>query len=131
MHTLRYLSVLPCVFLLKSRLKLALPPVTTLMSLYPLFVAMYFKFTSRCNVINREVNKYTTNKLMKCLMKLFIRERMSVHLQFDISDISQPFDQRCSELATEGRSCILTKLLLKAIGHSLAAELGEHPKSCV
>ena len=60
MHTLRYLSVVLYVFLLKSRLKLALPPVMTLMSLYPLFVTMYFKFTSRCNVISREVNKYTT-----------------------------------------------------------------------
>ena len=47
---------------------------------------------------------------------------MSVNLQIDISDISQPFHQRCSELATEGRSGILTKLLLKADGHSLAAE---------
>ena len=28
---------------------------------------------------------------------------MSVHLQFDISDMSQPFRQRSSELATEGR----------------------------
>ena len=61
---------------------------------------------------------------------------MSVHLQFDISDISQPFHQRCSELATEGRSGILTNLLLKTVllkfvGHSLAAELGGHPRSCV
>ena len=56
---------------------------------------------------------------------------MSVHLQFDISDISQPFHQRCSELATEGRSGILTKLLLKAVGNFLAAELRGHPKSCV
>ena len=29
---------------------------------------------------------------------------MSVHLEFDIGDISQPFHQRCSELATEGPS---------------------------
>ena len=29
------------------------------MLLYPLFVTMYFKFTNRCNVISREVNKYT------------------------------------------------------------------------
>ena len=78
-------------------------------------------------------------KLMKSLMKLFIRERISVHLQFDISNISQPFHQHqstiCSELATEGRSGILTKLLLKAVGHSLAAELGGQPnpgrKACV
>ena len=63
---------------------------------------------------------------------------MSVHLQFDISDISQPFHQRCSELATKRRIGILTKLLLKvktvplkAIGHSLAARPGIHPKSCV
>ena len=52
---------------------------------------------------------------------------MSVHLQFDICDISQPFHQRCSDLATERRSGILTKLLLKAVGHSLAAELGDIP----
>ena len=70
-------------------------------------------------------------KANKVLMKLFIREQMSIHLQFDISNISQPFDQRCSELTTEGPSGILTKLLLKAVGHSLAAELGGHPKSCV
>ena len=63
---------------------------------------------------------------MKSLMKLFIRERMSVYLQFDISDISQPLHQRCSEVATEGRSGILTKLLLKAVGYSLAA-LGDIP----
>ena len=123
---------------------------------------------------------------MKSLMKLFIMARMSVHLQFDINDISQASHQRCSELATEELSGIrdlkhtdaaaanlqipfrrtqrpsefswpltsitlnlngdliidrrrvsllifpiLTKLLLKAVGHSLAAELGGHPKSCV
>ena len=67
-------------------------------------------------------------KLIKSLVKLFIRERMSVHLQFDISNFSQPFHQRYSELATEGLSGILTKLLLKAVGHFLAAELGGHPK---
>ena len=66
-------------------------------------------------------------KPMKSLMKLFIREGMSVHLQFDINDNSQPFHQRCSELATEGRPGILTKLLLKAVGHSLAAEVGDIP----
>ena len=55
---------------------------------------------------------------------------MSVHLQFE-SDISQPFHQRCSELATEGCCGILTKLLLKAVGHFLAAEREGHPKSCV
>ena len=66
--------------------------------------------------------------VMKSLMKLFIMERMSVHLQFDISDIGQPFPQRCSELATEGLSGILTEPLMKAVGHSLAAELGGHPK---
>ena len=64
-------------------------------------------------------------------MNLLIREQMSVNLQFDISDISQGFLKRCSELATEGRSGILTKVLLKAVGHSRAAELGGHPKSCV
>ena len=53
-------------------------------------------------------------------MKLLIKERMSVHLQLDIS---QAFHQRRSELATQGRSGILTKLLLKAVEHSLAAEL--------
>ena len=67
-------------------------------------------------------------------MKLFIRERMFVQLQFDIGDISQPFQQRCPELAMEERSGILTKLLvkivlLKAVGHSLASELVGHPKS--
>ena len=41
---------------------------------------------------------------MKFLMKLFIKERMFVHLQFDIEDISQAFHQKCS--ATEGRSGI-------------------------
>ena len=30
---------------------------------------------------------------MKSSMKLFIMERMSVHLQFDIGDISKPFHQ--------------------------------------
>ena len=30
------------------------------MSLYPLFVTMYFEFPSRCDVISREVNKHTT-----------------------------------------------------------------------
>ena len=64
---------------------------------------------------------------MKFLMKLFIWELMFVHFQFDIDDISQPFHQRCSDLAIEGRSGILTKLLLKAGGHSLAAELGDIP----
>ena len=47
-------------YFIKVTVKLALPPVTTLMSLYPLFVTMYSKFNSRCNVISREVNKYTT-----------------------------------------------------------------------
>ena len=50
---------------------------------------------------------------MKSLMKLSIRERMSVHLQFDISDIGQPLHQRCSELATEGRSDIHHKIAAK------------------
>ena len=54
---------------------------------------------------------------------------MSAHLQFDISDISQAFHQRSSELATEERSCILTKVLLKAVGYSLAGDLGGYPKS--
>ena len=49
-----------------------------------------------------------------------------------IDDISQPFHQRCSELATKGCSGILTELLLKtvmlkAVGHFLAAELERHP----
>ena len=48
------------------------------------------------------------------------------------SDISQPFHQRCSELAIEGRSGILTQLLLKTVlrcctGVVLAAELGGDP----
>ena len=67
---------------------------------------------------------------MKFLMKLFIKERMFVHLQFDIEDISQAFHQKCS--ATEGRSGILTKLLLKTVllkagGHSLPVELRDIP----
>ena len=70
---------------------------------------------------------------MKFSMKLLIREQLFVHLQFDIGDISQPFHQRCSELATEKRSGILTKLLLKTVllkacGHSVAAKLGRHPQ---
>ena len=64
---------------------------------------------------------------MKSLMKLFIRKQMSVLLKFDIGDISQPFHQRCSVLATEGRSGILTKLLLKAVGHSRLLSLGDIP----
>ena len=54
-----------------------------------------------------------TNEVL--LMKLIISERMFVHLQFGIGDISQSFHQRCSELATEGRSGILRKLLLKTV----------------
>ena len=62
-------------------------------------------------------------------MKFLINERMSVLMQFDIGDISQPSHIRYSELATERRSGIITSLLLKAVllkavGHSLAAELG-------
>ena len=61
---------------------------------------------------------------------------MFVHFQFDIGDISHPFHQRCFEKPTEGRPGILTKLLLKTVllkagGHSLAAELGGHPRSRV
>ena len=56
---------------------------------------------------------------------------MSIHLQFDIGDISQSLHQMCSELTTEGRPGILTKLLLKtvllkAVGHSLGRELRGH-----
>ena len=54
---------------------------------------------------------------------------MSVHLQFDISDKIQSTIQRLSGLAMEGRSGILTKMLLKAVGHSMAAKLGGYPKS--
>ena len=54
-------------------------------------------------------------KIIKFLMTSFIRERMSDYLYFDIGDISQPFHQRCSELATEERSGILTSLLLKTV----------------
>ena len=39
---------------------------------------------------------------------IIVRERMSFHLQFDIDDISQPFHQRYSQLATDGRFGILT-----------------------
>ena len=66
-------------------------------------------------------------KANESLMKLSITERMSVLLQLDISGISQPSHRRCSESAMEGRSRILTKLLLKAVGHSLANELGDIP----
>ena len=68
---------------------------------------------------------------MKFLMKLFVGERIFVHLQFHIGDFSQLFQQGCSELTTEGRSGILTKLLLKAGGHSLAAELGASQILCL
>ena len=57
---------------------------------------------------------------------------MSVQLQFDISDIwhQQPFHQRCSELPTEGRSGILTKLLLKAVADiPWLLRLGDIPNS--
>ena len=40
---------------------------------------------------------------------------MFIHLQFDIDNISQPFHQRCFELATKQHSGILTKLLLKTV----------------
>ena len=52
---------------------------------------------------------------------------MSVHLQFDIGDISQPFHYRCFALGNEGHSGILTQLLLKHVAHSLAADLGDIP----
>ena len=53
-----------------------------------------------------------------------IHQGTNVHLQFDISDISQPFHQRCSELAKEGRSDIVTKLLPKAVDIPWLLRLG-------
>ena len=52
-------------------------------------------------------------------------------MDFDIGNIGQPLHRRHSELVPEAFSDIITKWPLKAVGHSLAAELEGHPKSYV
>ena len=52
---------------------------------------------------------------------------MSVHLQFDISNISQPLHQRCSELATDGALAFSQNCCLKLLDFLWLLSLGDIP----